>query len=186
MVDGRVGKRDKIELMSSKDQYLVDQVGVFTPKREVRDELCAGEVGFLVASIKDIHGAPVGDTITAARTPADSPLPGFTTLQPRVFAGLFPTEADDYPDLRESLEKLQLNDAALSFEPESSEALGFGFRCGFLGLLHMDIVQERLEREYDVNLITTAPTVIYEIELAGWGNPQSGKPGTYASGQQDQ
>jgi len=166
VVDGRVGKRDKIELMSSKDQYQVDQVGVFTPKREVRDELSAGEVGFLVASIKDIHGAPVGDTITLARTPADSPLPGFTTMQPRVFAGLFPTEADDYPDLRDSLEKLQLNDAALSFEPESSEALGFGFRCGFLGLLHMDIVQERLEREYDVNLITTAPTVIYEVELA--------------------
>jgi len=165
VVDGKVGKRDKIELMSSKDQHQVDQVGVFTPKREVRDELCAGEVGFLVAGIKDIHGAPVGDTITSAKTPADSPLPGFTTMQPRVFAGLFPTEADDYPDLRESLEKLQLNDAALSFEPETSEALGFGFRCGFLGLLHMDIVQERLEREYDVNLITTAPTVIYEVEL---------------------
>jgi len=164
VVDGRVRKRDKIELMSSKDQHQVEQVGVFTPKREIRDELCAGEVGFLVASIKDIHGAPVGDTITSAKTPADSPLPGFTTMQPRVFAGLFPTEADDYPDLRESLEKLQLNDAALSFEPESSEALGFGFRCGFLGLLHMDIVQERLEREYDVNLITTAPTVIYEVE----------------------
>ena len=164
VVDGRVGKRDKIELMSLKNQHQVDQIGVFTPKREVRDELSAGEVGFLVAGIKDIHGAPVGDTITSARTPADSPLPGFTTMQPRVFAGLFPTEADDYPDLRESLEKLQLNDAALSFEPESSEALGFGFRCGFLGLLHMDIVQERLEREYDVNLITTAPTVIYEVE----------------------
>jgi len=165
VVDGKVGKRDKIQLMSSKDQHQVDQVGVFTPKREIRDELSAGEVGFLVAGIKDIHGAPVGDTITSAQTPADSPLPGFTTMQPRVFAGLFPTEADDYPDLRESLEKLQLNDAALSFEPETSEALGFGFRCGFLGLLHMDIVQERLEREYDVNLITTAPTVIYEVEL---------------------
>jgi len=165
VVDGKVGKRDKIELMSSKDQHQVDQVGVFTPKRELRDEICAGEVGFLVAGIKDIHGAPVGDTITSAKTPAGSPLPGFTTMQPRVFAGLFPTEADDYPDLRESLEKLQLNDAALSFEPETSEALGFGFRCGFLGLLHMDIVQERLEREYDVNLITTAPTVIYEVEL---------------------
>lgn len=165
VVNGKVRKRDKIELMSSKDQHQVDQVGVFTPKREIRDELSAGEVGFLVAGIKDIHGAPVGDTITSAQTPADSPLPGFTTMQPRVFAGLFPTDADDYPDLRESLEKLQLNDAALSFEPESSEALGFGFRCGFLGLLHMDIVQERLEREYDVNLITTAPTVIYEVEL---------------------
>jgi GTP-binding protein LepA len=167
VVDGKVGKRDKIELMSSKNQHQVDQVGVFTPKREIRDELSAGEVGFLVAGIKDIHGAPVGDTITLARTPASAPLPGFTTMQPRVFAGLFPTDADDFPDLRESLEKLQLNDAALSYEPETSEALGFGFRCGFLGLLHMDIVQERLEREYGVNLITTAPTVIYEVELTG-------------------
>jgi GTP-binding protein LepA len=165
VVDGRVGKRDKIKLMSSGDQHLVDQVGVFTPKRELRDSLSAGEVGFLVASIKDIHGAPVGDTITLAKNPSEEPLPGFATMQPRVFAGLFPTEAEDYPNLREALEKLQLNDAALSFEPETSEALGFGFRCGFLGLLHMDIVQERLEREYGVDLITTAPTVIYEIEL---------------------
>ena len=165
VVDGSVSKRDKIELMSSGNQHQVDQVGVFTPKRENREVLSAGEVGFLVASIKDIHGAPVGDTITLAKTPAEQPLPGFATMQPRVFAGLFPTDADDYPDLREALEKLQLNDAALNFEPETSEALGFGFRCGFLGLLHMDIVQERLEREYDVNLITTAPTVIYEIEM---------------------
>ena len=165
VVDGRVGKRDKIELMSLKNQHQVDQVGVFTPKRELRDELGAGEVGFLVAGIKDIHGAPVGDTITLAKTPADKPLPGFAKMQPRVFAGLFPTDADDYPDLREALEKLQLNDAALNFEPETSEALGFGFRCGFLGLLHMDIVQERLEREYDVDLVTTAPTVIYEVEM---------------------
>jgi GTP-binding protein LepA len=165
VVDGKVGKRDKIELMSSKNQHQVDQVGVFTPKRELRDVLSAGEVGFLVAGIKDIHGAPVGDTITLAKQPASEPLPGFSTMQPRVFAGLFPTEADDYPNLREALEKLQLNDAALNFEPETSEALGFGFRCGFLGLLHMDIVQERLEREYNVGLITTAPTVIYEVEM---------------------
>ncbi|MDH4019247.1 MAG: translation elongation factor 4 [Xanthomonadales bacterium] len=165
VVDGVVGKRDKIELMSSKNQHQVDQLGVFTPKRELRDKLSAGEVGFLVASIKNIHGAPVGDTITLAKTPANEPLPGFATMQPRVFAGLFPTDADDYPDLRDALEKLQLNEAALSFEPETSEALGFGFRCGFLGLLHMDIVQERLEREYAVDLITTAPTVIYEVEL---------------------
>jgi GTP-binding protein LepA len=165
VVDGVVGKRDKIELMSSKNQHQVDQLGVFTPKRELRDVLSAGEVGFLVASIKDIHGAPVGDTITLAKSPASKPLPGFAKMQPRVFAGLFPTDADDYPDLREALDKLQLNDAALSFEPETSEALGFGFRCGFLGLLHMDIVQERLEREYEVDLITTAPTVIYEVEL---------------------
>ena len=165
VVDGVVGRRDKIELMSSKNQHQVDQLGVFTPKRELRDELSAGEVGFLVASIKNIHGAPVGDTITLAKSPANEPLPDFATMQPRVFAGLFPTDADDYPDLREALEKLQLNDASLSFEPETSEALGFGFRCGFLGLLHMDIVQERLEREYAVDLITTAPTVIYEVEL---------------------
>ena len=165
VVDGVVNTRDKIELMSSKNQHQVDQLGVFTPKRENRDVLSAGEVGFLVASIKDIHGAPVGDTITLAKSPASEPLPGFAKMQPRVFAGLFPTEADDYPDLREALERLQLNDAALSFEPETSEALGFGFRCGFLGLLHMDIVQERLEREYNVDLITTAPTVIYEVEL---------------------
>jgi GTP-binding protein LepA len=165
VVDGSVGKRDKIAIMSTGNQHQVDQVGVFTPKRQLRDTLSAGEVGFLVAGIKDIHGAPVGDTITSAKNPAGKPLPGFAKMQPRVFAGLFPSDADDYPDLREALEKLQLNDAALSFEPETSEALGFGFRCGFLGLLHMDIVQERLEREYDVDLITTAPTVIYEVEL---------------------
>ena len=165
VVDGKVSKRDKIKLMSSNNQHQVDQVGVFTPKRKIKETLSAGEVGFLVAGIKDIHGAPVGDTITQAKTPASSALPGFTTIQPRVFAGLFPIDADDYPDLRDSLEKLQLNDAALNFEPETSEALGFGFRCGFLGLLHMDIVQERLEREYNVNLITTAPTVIYQVKL---------------------
>ncbi len=165
VVDGQVSKRDKIELMSSKNQHQVEQLGVFTPKRELREVLSAGEVGFLVASIKDIHGAPVGDTITLVKSPAHEPLPGFAKMQPRVFAGLFPSDADDYPDLREALDKLQLNDASLSFEPETSEALGFGFRCGFLGLLHMDIVQERLEREYNVNLITTAPTVIYEVEL---------------------
>jgi len=167
VVDGVVNRRDKIELMSTGNQHQVDQLGVFTPKRELREVLSAGEVGFLVASIKDIHGAPVGDTITLAKSPASEPLPGFAKMQSRVFAGLFPTDADDYPDLREALEKLQLNDAALGFEPETSEALGFGFRCGFLGLLHMDIVQERLEREYDINLITTAPTVIYEVELTG-------------------
>jgi len=165
IVDGKVNRRDRIELMSSHNQHQVDQVGVFTPKRELREELSSGEVGFLVAGIKEVHGAPVGDTITQAKRPADKPLPGFKTMQPRVFAGLFPSDADDYPDLREALEKLQLNDAALTFEPETSEALGFGFRCGFLGLLHMDIVQERLEREYDLDLVTTAPTVIYEVQL---------------------
>ena len=165
VVDGSIKKGQKIKIMSSGNQHQVEQVGVFTPKREVRPEISAGEVGFLVAGIKDVHGAPVGDTITLAKDGADKPLPGFETMQPRVFAGLFPTEAENYPDLREALDRLQLNDAALQFEPETSEALGFGFRCGFLGLLHMDFVQERLEREYHVDLITTAPTVIYEIQM---------------------
>ena len=167
VIDGSVSKGQKIKVMSSGNQHQVEQVGVFTPKREIRDSIGAGEVGFFVAGIKEVHGAPVGDTITLAKDGALKPLPGFKTLQPRVFAGLFPTDADDYPDLREALDRLQLNDAALQFEPETSEALGFGFRCGFLGLLHMDIVQERLEREYNVDLITTAPTVIYEVELSG-------------------
>jgi len=136
---------------------------VFTPKRKDLPRLGAGEVGWIHASIKDVHGAPVGDTLTLAGDPAAKPLPGFQEMQPRVFAGLFPVDAEDYPDLREALEKLRLNDAALRFEPESSEAMGFGFRCGFLGMLHMEIVQERLEREYNLNLITTAPTVIYEV-----------------------
>jgi len=149
--------------MSTGRAHEVDQVGVFTPKRLVKDRLGPGEVGFLCASIKDVHGAPVGDTLTLASHPAPGPLPGFQEMQPRVFAGLFPVDAEDYPDLREALEKLRLNDAALRFEPESSEAMGFGFRCGFLGLLHMEIVQERLEREYDLDLVTTAPTVIYEV-----------------------
>jgi len=166
VVDGSVAPRDKIKLMSLGDTHQVEQVGSFTPKREQRTRLQAGEVGFLVAGIKDVHGAPVGDTITSASKPAAKPLPGFQRMQPRVFAGLFPTEADRFPDLRDALEKLQLNDAALQFEPETSEALGFGFRCGFLGLLHMDIVQERLEREYGVELVTTAPTVIYEVLLS--------------------
>jgi GTP-binding protein LepA len=165
VVDGGVTRREKIRIMSSGEQHQVEQLGVFNPKRTVRESLRAGEVGFLVAGIKDVHGAPVGDTITAAKEPASAPLPGFETMQPRVFAGLFPSDADDYPDLRDALEKLQLNDAALHFEPETSEALGFGFRCGFLGLLHMDIVQERLEREYDVELVTTSPTVVYELLL---------------------
>jgi GTP-binding protein LepA len=165
-VDGSISKGEKIKLMASGNQHQVEQVGVFTPKREVRPRIGAGEVGFLVAGIKDVHGAPVGDTITLAKDGAEQPLPGFEQMQPRVFAGLFPSDADDYPDLREALDRLQLNDSALQFEPETSEALGFGFRCGFLGLLHMDIVQERLEREYGVDLITTSPTVIYEIETA--------------------
>jgi len=165
VVDGSIGKGEKIRLMSTGKQHQVEQVGVFTPKRVVRPRIVAGEVGFFVAGIKDVHGAPVGDTVTLAKDGATTPLPGFKQMQPRVFAGLFPTDADNYPDLREALDRLQLNDASLQFEPETSEALGFGFRCGFLGLLHMDIVQERLEREYDMDLVTTAPTVIYEVEL---------------------
>jgi GTP-binding protein LepA len=165
VVDGSVGKGDKIKLMASGNQHQVEQVGVFTPKREQRDRIGVGEVGFLVAGIKDVHGAPVGDTITLAKSGAETALPGFKKVKPRVFAGFFPTDADDFPALREALDRLQLNDAALQFEPESSEALGFGFRCGFLGLLHMEIVQERLEREYGVELISTAPTVIYEIQM---------------------
>jgi len=151
--------------MSTGRTHEVEGIGVFTPKRETRDCLSAGQVGWLCASIKDVHGAPVGDTLTAAKNPASEPLPGFQKIKPRVFAGLFPVEADDYPALREALEKLCLNDSSLQFEPESSEAMGFGFRCGFLGLLHMEIVQERLEREYDLDLVTTAPTVIYQVAM---------------------
>jgi GTP-binding protein LepA len=163
VMQGEIKPRDKLLVMSTGRTHEVDSVGVFTPKRALRDRLGAGEVGWVTASIKDVHGAPVGDTLTQARHPAPHPLPGFQQMQPRVFAGLFPVVADDYPALREALDKLKLNDAALYFEPETSEAMGFGFRCGFLGLLHMDIVQERLEREYNLNLITTAPTVVYEV-----------------------
>ena len=163
VMQGELRPRDKLLVMSTGRTHEVDQVGVFTPKRLVRDALRAGEVGWVTASIKDVHGAPVGDTLTQARDAAPEPLPGFQKMQPRVFAGLFPTVADDYPSLREALEKLKLNDAALNFEPETSEAMGFGFRCGFLGLLHMEIIQERLEREYDLDLVTTAPTVVYEV-----------------------
>jgi GTP-binding protein LepA len=163
VMQGEIKPRDKLLVMSTGRAHEVESVGVFTPKRLAKDALRAGEVGWVTASIKDVHGAPVGDTLTQASKPAEKPLPGFQQMQPRVFAGLFPVSADDYPSLREALEKLKLNDAALVFEPESSEAMGFGFRCGFLGLLHMEIIQERLEREYDLDLITTAPTVIYEI-----------------------
>ncbi|QDE39230.1 elongation factor 4 [Luteibacter pinisoli] len=163
VMQGEIKPGDKILVMSTGRTHLVDDVGVFTPKRKKLDKLSAGEVGWINASIKDVHGAPVGDTLTHAGKPAEAPLPGFQTMQPRVFAGLFPVSADDYPALREALDKLRLNDAAMFFEPESSEAMGFGFRCGFLGMLHMEIVQERLEREYDLDLITTAPTVVYEV-----------------------
>ena len=163
VMQGQLKPGDKILMMSTGRTHQIDQVGIYTPKRKIIECLGAGEVGWVTASIKDVHGAPVGDTLTLAAAPADAQLPGFQEMQPRVFAGLFPVDAEDYPALREALEKLRLNDAALRFEPESSEAMGFGFRCGFLGMLHMEIVQERLEREYNLNLITTAPTVIYEL-----------------------
>src|SRR5690606_7352786 len=163
VMQGEIKPGDKILVMSTGRTHQVDNVGVFTPKRKELRRLGAGEVGWINASIKDVHGAPVGDTLTLAGDPAQKPLPGFQEMKPRVFAGLFPVDADDYPALREALDKLRLNDAALRFEPESSEAMGFGFRCGFLGMLHMEIVQERLEREYDLNLISTAPTVVYEV-----------------------
>jgi GTP-binding protein LepA len=162
---GTLRKKDKIVAKSIGKAHPVDVVGVFTPKRKETGELKAGEVGFIVAGIKDIHGAPVGDTIISASHPDTAALPGFQKVKPQVYAGVFPVNADDYEDFREALAKLTLNDAALFYEPETSDALGFGFRCGFLGMLHMEIVQERLEREYDLDLITTAPTVIYEVVL---------------------
>lgn len=161
--NGMLTKGTKIRIMSTGGEFLVDQVGVFTPKRVVQDVLPTGSVGFVVAGIKDIHGAPVGDTITAVKNAATESLPGFAKIQPKVFAGLFPINAEDFEAFREALSKLSLNDASLFYEPESSKALGFGFRCGFLGMLHMEIIQERLEREYQLNLITTAPTVVYEV-----------------------
>ena len=161
--DGEIKAKTKIKIFSNGDEHSVDEVGVFTPKRVKTDSLKAGEVGFLIANIKNIDGAPVGDTITSAKNSATEALKGFKPVQPRVFAGIFPISGEDYEKFRDALAKLRLNDAALQYEPESSDALGFGFRIGFLGLLHMEIVQERLEREYDLDLITTAPTVIYEI-----------------------
>ncbi|WFE68627.1 translation elongation factor 4 [Thiomicrospira sp. R3] len=163
VLDGKISKKMKMRVMSTGDDYEITDVGIFTPKRTSRDCLSAGEVGYVIAGIKDIDGAPVGDTLTDSRNPATERMPGFKPVQPRVFAGLFPISSEDYEDLREALRKLRLNDAALHFEPETSEALGFGFRCGFLGMLHMEIVQERLEREYNLDLISTAPTVVYEI-----------------------
>ncbi|SFN12358.1 GTP-binding protein LepA [Formivibrio citricus] len=165
VVDGEIRPKDKLLFMSTKAQHLCEQVGVFTPKSVPRDVLCAGEVGFVTAGIKELASAKVGDTITLAQKPADEPLPGFKNVQSQVFAGLYPVESHDYENLRDSLEKLKLNDASLHYEPEVSQALGFGFRCGFLGLLHLEIVQERLEREFDMDLITTAPTVVYELVM---------------------
>ena len=165
VVDGMLKPKDKIRLMATGAQYLTEQVGVFTPHSKQRESLSAGQVGFIIAGIKELKAAQVGDTVTLADNPASEALPGFKKIQSQVFAGLYPVESHDFEALRDALEKLQLNDAALQFEPEVSQALGFGFRCGFLGLLHMDIVQERLEREFDQNLITTAPTVVYQVQL---------------------
>ena len=165
--NGTMRKGDKIKVMSTGQVYNADRLGIFTPKQVDRTELKCGEVGWLVCAIKDILGAPVGDTLTTSRNPADKALPGFKKVKPQVYAGLFPVSSDDYENFRDALGKLSLNDASLFYEPESSTALGFGFRCGFLGLLHMEIIQERLEREYDLDLITTAPTVVYEVETTG-------------------
>jgi len=171
VVDGVLRKSDRIRMMATNAVYPLEQLGVFTPKSESREELKAGEVGFLIAGIKELQAAKVGDTVTLEKKlpnnagPAAEALPGFKEIQPQVFAGLYPTEASEYDQLRDALEKLKLNDSSLRYEPEVSQALGFGFRCGFLGLLHMEIVQERLEREFDQDLITTAPSVVYEVEL---------------------
>jgi GTP-binding protein LepA len=165
IVEGSLATKDKVTLMSSGGNYAADQVGIFTPKPLIKDKLVAGEVGFIIAGIKELATAKVGDTITGTQNPAEKPLPGFREIKPQVFAGLYPVESNQFEALRTSLEKLSLNDASLNFEPENSSALGFGFRCGFLGLLHMDIIQERLEREYEMELITTAPTVVYELLL---------------------
>lgn len=161
--NGVLKKGDKIKVMSSGQSYQVDRLGIFTPKRQDKMQLNTGEVGFVCASIKDIHGAPVGDTLTHFKNAAPEPLPGFKKVKPQVYAGMFPISTDDFEAFREALAKLSLNDASLFFEPETSQALGFGFRCGFLGMLHMEIIQERLEREYDLDLITSSPTVVYEV-----------------------
>ena len=164
IVNGSLRRKQKITVMSTGKSFLVEKLGVYTPKQTEKQQLNTGEVGFIIAGIKDIFGAPVGDTITLTDRPAAAALPGFEKVQPRVFAGLYPVSSDDFGDMREALDKLRLNDSALNYEAETSQALGFGFRCGFLGMLHMEIVQERLEREYDIDLITTAPTVVYEVE----------------------
>jgi GTP-binding protein LepA len=176
MMQGTLRAKDRVLLMSTDATHLCEQVGVFTPKSQQRGELVAGEVGFVVAGVKELREAKVGDTITHADKPAAAPLPGFKEIKPQVFAGLYPVESNQYEALREALEKLHLNDASFHFEPEVSQALGFGFRCGFLGLLHMDIVQERLEREYGMQLVTTAPSVVYEVLLRDGSVQQISNP----------
>src|SRR5436190_10975364 len=165
MMEGTLKPRDKLLLMSTGASHLCEQVGVFTPKAQQREQLAAGEVGFVTAGVKELREAKVGDTITHGDKPAAAPLPGFKEIKPQVFAGLYPVEANQFNTMRDALEKLHLNDASFQYEQETSQALGFGFRCGFLGLLHMDIVQERLEREYEIELVTTAPSVVYEVLL---------------------
>lgn len=183
---GVLKAKDKIKVMSTGQEYQVDEVGVFTPKRSKRPALNCGEVGYVISGVKDIDGAPVGDTLTHAHRGATEMLPGFKSVTPQVYAGVFPVSSDDYDGFREALGKLRLNDASLFYEPENSQALGFGFRCGFLGLLHMEIIQERLEREYDLDLITTAPTVVFEVldkrgEVIKVENPSAlPDPGTIA------
>ena len=169
MIDGELRAKDQIRLMANQTSHQCEQVGVFTPRSVAQDKLSAGEVGFVISGIKELQAAKVGDTITLAKNPAKDALPGFKEVKAQVFAGLYPVEANEYDGLRDALEKLQLNDASLHFEAETSQALGFGFRCGFLGLLHLDIVQERLEREYGMNLITTAPTVVYQVLMKDGG-----------------
>lgn len=176
VVNGRLRRHDRMRVMSTGRTHGANEIGVFTPKRDPVESLSAGGVGYIIAGIKEVDGAPVGDTITLAEAPAAAPLPGFKQVQPRVFAGLFTVSSEDYEDLREALQKLRLNDSALHYEPETSSALGFGFRCGFLGMLHMEIVQERLEREYNLDLITTAPTVIYEVLTTDGGVQQVDNP----------
>ena len=176
VVDGELRPKERILLMSTDAAYLCEQVGVFTPKSKFKDSLSAGEVGFVTANVKELRAAKVGDTLTHADKPAAAALPGFKEIKPQVFAGLYPVEANDYEALRDAMEKLHLNDASFHYEPETSQALGFGFRCGFLGLLHMDIVQERLEREYGMHLITTAPSVIYEVKLRDGSVQQVSNP----------
>ena len=167
IVQGRMQKKDRIRMMSTNQEYIVEDLGIFTPKRTPKQALELGEVGYLISGVKDISGAKVGDTVTLVKGGAETPLEGFKEVQPRVFAGLYPINSAEYESFRDALGKLRLNDASLQYEPEVSDALGFGFRCGFLGMLHMEIIQERIEREYDIDLITTAPTVVYEVELKG-------------------
>lgn len=184
VISGRIAKKDKVLLMASKKTYELDEVGVMAPDQRQTEELHAGEVGYLAASIKAVADARVGDTITLANNPAAEALPGYAEAKPMVFCGLFPTDADQYPDLREALNKLKLSDAALQFEPETSSAMGFGFRCGFLGLLHMEIVQERLEREYDLDLIVTAPSVVYRVTMIDGSKMMVDNPATLPDPQQ--